>query len=340
MTRHALDRFTLKYVEWEEERIRWNAGKMIFLSGVFLLITTVSGLSSSSVVSGIPSSTTTTKPTTLPSSSVVSGIPSSTTTTKPTTLPSSSVVSGIPSSTTTTTTKPTTILYDLDTDYTPIIAVVAAGFGGFIVFVCCMCVLHSFWLKKKKFTNVNSRSISEVEKKRRKKEEREAKKKEKEEKMTEATSRFDMAYRKPPTVNERALANYDWARTSHLPGMLEPTVQETHFTGSMPKLICDDDDSDPGEENEGYNHGQENQHTEKSISLASFSTLFPKEEQEESVPQEPIFVEPQMFESMEELPRPPVDGVTIDDSAPTRPGQENQNITGSVLSTTGNAGAV
>lgn len=84
--------------------------------------------------------------------------------------------------TTTTTTlseKPTTILYELNTNYTPIIAVVGAGFGALILFVCCTCVVHSWWLRKKKYTDVNSRSLSDAQRKQRKREEREAKKKEK-----------------------------------------------------------------------------------------------------------------------------------------------------------------
>ena len=79
----------------------------------------------------------------------------------------------------TTTSKPTTKLYELETNYTPIIAAVGAGFGGFIVFVCCMCVLQSWWLKKKKFTNVNSRTLTEIEKKKRKRELREARRQQK-----------------------------------------------------------------------------------------------------------------------------------------------------------------
>ena len=67
------------------------------------------------------------------------------------------------------TTKPTKF-YSLDTDYSPIIIAVAAGFGGFIVFVCCMCAVHSWWLKRKKFTDVNSTPLSKIEKKRRKQE--------------------------------------------------------------------------------------------------------------------------------------------------------------------------
>lgn len=221
-------------------------------------------------------------------------------------------------STTTLSEKPTTILYELNTNYTPIIAVVGAGFGAFILFVCCMCVVHSWWLRKKKYTDVNSRSLSDAQKKQRKREEREARKKEKEENTAEP-SRFDMAYRKPPTVNERALANYDWARTSHLPGMLEPNFHDTNFTETIPKLICDEDDDDSeegdlGQENKGFDHGNKSASEPRSYSLSSFTSLFPKEEIE-SEPQEPIIVEPEMFESMEELPRPAPDGDAETDTA-------------------------
>lgn len=230
--------------------------------------------------------------------------------------------------TTTTTTlseKPTTILYELNTNYTPIIAVVGAGFGALVLFVCCTCVVHSWWLRKKKYTDVNSRSLSDAQRKQRKREEREAKKKEKEENTAEP-SRFDMAYRKPPTVNERALANYDWARTSHLPGMLEPNFHDTNFTETIPKLICDDDDDDSeegdlGQGNQGFDHGNKGASEPSSHSLSSFTSLFPKEEIE-SEPQEPIIVEPEMFESMEELPRPAPDGDAETDTALYHPQKE------------------
>ena len=92
--------------------------------------------------------------------------------------------SSVSTSTSTPTTKPstklpTTILYELNTNYTPIIAVVGAGFGALILFVCCTCIVHSWWLRKKKYTDVNSRSLSDAQRKQRKREEREAKKKEK-----------------------------------------------------------------------------------------------------------------------------------------------------------------
>lgn len=238
--------------------------------------------------------------------------------------------SSVSKSTSTPTTKPstklpTTILYELNTNYTPIIAVVGAGFGALILFVCCTCIVHSWWLRKKKYTDVNSRSLSDAQRKQRKKEEREAKKKEKEENTAEP-SRFDMAYRKPPTVNERALANYDWARTSHLPGMLEPNFHDTNFTETIPKLICDDDDDDSeegdlGQGNQGFDHGNKGASEPRSYSLSSFTSLFPKEEIE-SEPQEPIIVEPEMFESMEELPRPAPDGDAETDTALHHPQKE------------------
>lgn len=139
------------------------------------------------------------------------------------------------------------------------------------------------------------------------------------EENTAEPSRFDMAYRKPPTVNERALANYDWARTSHLPGMLEPNFHDTNFTETIPKLICDDDDDDSeegdlGQGNQGFDHGNKGASEPRSHSLSSFTSLFPKEDIE-SEPQEPIIVEPEMFESMEELPRPAPDGDAETDTA-------------------------
>lgn len=229
------------------------------------------------------------------------------------------------------TTKPTT-LYELDTNYMPIIATVAAGFGGFIVFVCCMCAIHSWWLKRKKYTDVNSRTLTDVERKKKKRELREARRQEKEEQLQKEPSRFDMGYRKHPTVNERALANYDWARTSYLPGMLEPTVHDPNPAGSLPKLICDDEDTDTGEldanvsgeENNGYEREQDNPRNAKSPSIASFSnsSLFSKEGVE---PQEPVVVEPEIFESMEELPRPPPDG-DMDESVPNRQSQDYRQM--------------
>lgn len=71
-----------------------------------------------------------------------------------------------------TTPAPTTF-HPLDTDYTPIIISVAAGFACFIVYVCCMCLVHSWWLKRNKFTEVNSTPLKDIEKKRRKEELRE-----------------------------------------------------------------------------------------------------------------------------------------------------------------------
>ena len=134
-------------------------------------------------------------------------------------------------------------------------------------------------------------------------------------------SKFDMGSRKPPKVNERALANYDWARTSYLPGMLEPTVHEPNPAGSIPKLICDDDDSDfdnpqeLGDENIGYESGQDDPRTAVSPSNSSlFSPV-------ESEPQEPIVVEPEIFESMAEIPRLPPDG-GMADPTPSQPSQD------------------
>lgn len=220
----------------------------------------------------------------------------------------------IPSETTipTLTSKPTKF-YSLDTDYSPIIIAVAAGFGGFIVFVCCMCAVHSWWLKRKKFTDVNSTPLSKIEKKRKKQELLEARMREalEEKRQGKEPSKFDMAYTKPQKVNERALANYDWARTSYLPGMLEPTAHDQNPSGSIPKLICDDDDSDfddpneLGDDNIAFEHGKEDP---REVESPSMSSLFSPVDELELQPQEPVIVEPEMFDSLAEIPRPPPDG--------------------------------
>lgn len=129
-------------------------------------------------------------------------------------------------------------------------------------------------------------------------------------------SKFDMGYRKPQKVNERALANYDWARTSYLPGMLEPSSSQPNPAVITPKLICDDEDTEfdnPNElggENKGYESGQEHEHDTRKLTPAS---LFSPVEME---PQEPIMVEPEIYESMEEIPRPPPDGDIADPIPP------------------------
>lgn len=126
-----------------------------------------------------------------------------------------------------------------------------------------------------------------------------------------------MGYRKPQKVNERALANYDWARTSYLPGMLEPSRHEPNPEESAPKLICDDEDTefdDPnelGDKNNGYDSGQEQEGGPRKISTPS--SLFSPVEAE---PKEPIMVEPEIYESMEEIPRPPPDGDNTDSLPP------------------------
>lgn len=73
------------------------------------------------------------------------------------------------------TTPASTTFHPLDTDYTPIIISIAAGFACFIVYVCFMCIVHSWWLKRNKFTEVNSTPLKEIEKKKRKEELRELK---------------------------------------------------------------------------------------------------------------------------------------------------------------------
>lgn len=130
-------------------------------------------------------------------------------------------------------------------------------------------------------------------------------------------SKFDMGYRKPQKVNERALANYDWARTSYLPGMLEPSSNESNPAEFTPKLICDDEDTeidnpnDLGDANGGYESGQEHEGEPRKLSTPSslFSTI-------EMEPQEPVMVEPEIYESMEEIPRPPPDGDMADSISP------------------------
>lgn len=150
--------------------------------------------------------------------------------------------------------------------------------------------------------------------------------------MTEAEakepSKFDMGYTKPPKVNERALANYDWARTSYLPGMLEPSSHELHPAEFGPKLICDDDDdtefdnpSELGDENDGYESGEERQDS-PAREVTTPSSLFSPVEVE---PQEPIMVEPEIFESMEEIPRPPPDGDMAVSVPPPRSDSNSQD---------------
>lgn len=118
-----------------------------------------------------------------------------------------------------------------------------------------------------------------------------------------------MGYKKPPKVNERALANYDWARTSYLPGMLEPSREPVNPEEFTPKLICDDDDTeldDPDElggDNQGYESGKENEDGSREVTTPS--SLFAPIEME---PQEPIVVEPEIIESPQELPRPRPEG--------------------------------
>ena len=138
-------------------------------------------------------------------------------------------------------------------------------------------------------------------------------------------SKFDMGYSKPQKVNERALANYDWARTSYLPGMLEPTVHEPNPAVSLQKLICDDDDDseldDPnelGDDNIAFEYGKDDQ---RKVASPSISSLCTPVEEIEPQPQEPVVVEPEIFESTEEIPRLPPDG-DMPESEPTPPSQD------------------
>jgi len=171
-----------------------------------------------------------------------------------------------------------------------------------------MCIVHSWWLKRNKFTGVNSTPLKDIEKRKKKEELRELRRERKEREAKEP-SKFDMGYRKPQKVNERALANYDWARTSYLPGMLEPSSSQPNPAEITPKLICDDEDTDfdnPnefGDENKGYESGQE--HEDDIRKITTPASLFSPIEVE---PQEPVMIEPEIFESMEEIPRPPPDG--------------------------------
>ena len=71
------------------------------------------------------------------------------------------------------TTPASTTFHPLDTDYRPIIISIASGFACFIVYVCLMCVVHSWWLKRNKFTGVNSTPLKVIEKRKRKEELRE-----------------------------------------------------------------------------------------------------------------------------------------------------------------------
>lgn len=145
--------------------------------------------------------------------------------------------------------------------------------------------------------------MKDLERKKRKQELKEMKRRAKEAEAKEP-SKFDMGYKKPPKVNERALANYDWARTSYLPGMLEPSQEPVGPADFTPKLICDDDDTEvddqdaPGDHNRGYESGGEEQYGSRDVTTPS--SLFAPIEME---PQEPIIVEPKIIENMEQLPR-------------------------------------
>lgn len=213
-----------------------------------------------------------------------------------------STTSVAPGSHVSTTYAPTTY-HPLDTNYNPIIISLGVGFACFVVFVCCMCAIHSWWLKRNKFTGVNSTPMKDLERKKRKQELKEMKRRAKEAEAKEP-SKFDMGYKKPPKVNERALANYDWARTSYLPGMLEPSQEPVGPADFTPKLICDDDDTEvddqdaSGDHNQGYESGGEEQYGSRYVTTPS--SLFAPIEME---PQEPIIVEPEIIENMEQLPR-------------------------------------
>lgn len=71
------------------------------------------------------------------------------------------------------TTPASTTFHPLETDYTPIIISIASGFASFVVYVCFMCIVHSWWLKRNKFTGVNSTPLKDIEKRKKKEELRE-----------------------------------------------------------------------------------------------------------------------------------------------------------------------
>lgn len=150
--------------------------------------------------------------------------------------------------------------------------------------------------------------MKELERKKRKQEQREMKRRAKEAEAKEL-SKFDMGYKKPPKVNERALASYDWARTSYLPGMLEPSQEPVGPADFTPKLICDDEDTEAGDQhalgdhNQGYESEGENQYGSRDVSTPS--SLFAPTTIE---PQEPIMVEPEIIENKEQFLRSVSDG--------------------------------
>ncbi|XP_032237562.2 uncharacterized protein LOC5512257 [Nematostella vectensis] len=156
-----------------------------------------------------------------------------------------------------TTSGPTTIRYPLVFDYTPMMMAVAIVFACVVFFVCCSCIMHSWYLRKKKFTKYNSMSAKEYEQRQRA-EERKKRLQETQENEYEMTAhnvkvapeppKFDMTNKRMPKVNETSFTNYDWAYTSHLPAMLaRPSATENHY--DVPRLILDSDSEN--EDNNG-----------------------------------------------------------------------------------------
>lgn len=62
--------------------------------------------------------------------------------------------------------------YEIVFDYTPAMAAVALGIACIVLCVCCTCIIHSWYLRKDKFTEYNSMTIKEYEEKMRAKEQK------------------------------------------------------------------------------------------------------------------------------------------------------------------------
>ena len=69
---------------------------------------------------------------------------------------------------TSTTRMPTEKFLPLVINWKPIFITMGAVGALIILFICCSCVLHSYWLSKNKFTKYNSTPIRELKRKRRK----------------------------------------------------------------------------------------------------------------------------------------------------------------------------
>ena len=71
-----------------------------------------------------------------------------------------------------------TVFHPLETNYTPLIISVATGLAALVLLVCCTFFIHSWWLRKNKYTDVNSTPLKDIEKRKQKQELREIKRKE------------------------------------------------------------------------------------------------------------------------------------------------------------------